>query len=58
MPHALRIYKALKAAGMAEPQLMCIAEEGARQDDAIYDREAILDRLCDGVFANCVLVFC
>ena len=52
MPHALRIYKALKAAGLAEPQAMCIAEEveRARSDGAIYDGYSIVDRLCDGSF--------
>lgn len=50
MPHALRIYKSLKAAGLSEPQAMCIADEveRARGIAAIYDRYSIIDRLCDG----------
>jgi uncharacterized protein YifN (PemK superfamily) len=54
MPHALRIYKSLKVAGLADGHAMCVAEEveRARADIAIYDREAIIDRLCDGGFAE------
>jgi PemK-like, MazF-like toxin of type II toxin-antitoxin system len=52
MPHALRIYKSLKAAGLADTQAMCVAEEIelARADLAVYDREGIIDRLCDNGF--------
>ncbi|MET4846100.1 type II toxin-antitoxin system PemK/MazF family toxin [Bradyrhizobium japonicum] len=54
MPHALRIYKALKTAGLSDAESMCVAEEieRARQDPAIYDRESIIDRLCDGGFTE------
>jgi uncharacterized protein YifN (PemK superfamily) len=54
MPHALRIYKSLKAAGLSDAQAMCVAEEveRARTDLAIYDREGIIDRLCDNGFTE------
>ena len=54
MPHALRIYKSLKVAGLTDIEAMCIAEEveRARSEPAVYDREKIIDRLCDGGFAE------
>lgn len=49
MPHALRTYKSLKAAGLSDGQAMCIAEEieRARSEFAIFDRNGIIDRLCE-----------
>jgi uncharacterized protein YifN (PemK superfamily) len=54
MPHALRVYKSLKAAGLPDERAMCLAEEveHARSNDVVYDRESILDRLCNGGFTE------
>jgi uncharacterized protein YifN (PemK superfamily) len=54
MPHALRIYKSLKAASLPDAQAMRIGEEveRARADLAVFDREAIIDRLCYSGFAE------
>jgi uncharacterized protein YifN (PemK superfamily) len=49
MPHSLRIYRTLKAAGLNEEQSLCIAGivETAKTEPAIYDREKIIDCLCE-----------
>jgi hypothetical protein len=54
MPHALRIYRCLKTGGLVDRQAMCLAEEveRARADDAIFDRQSIIDRLCDTGFTE------
>src|SRR5258707_6809522 len=49
MPHSLRIFRTLKASGLNEEQSMCIAGivEAAKTEPAIFDREKIIDCLCD-----------
>src|ERR1039457_6739254 len=50
MPHSLRIFRTLKAVGLNEEQSLCIAGivETAQTERAIYDREKIIDCLCEG----------
>jgi uncharacterized protein YifN (PemK superfamily) len=54
MPHSLKIYKCLKASGLADAKALCVAEEieSSKVASAVYDRESIIDRLCDGEFTE------
>jgi len=49
MPHALRVYKSLKSFNLPDAHAMAVASvvEEAKSNPAVYDREAIVDRLCD-----------
>src|SRR3979490_2926006 len=49
MPHSIRVFKTLKAAGLNDEQSLAIAGivESAKTEPAVYDREKIIDCLCD-----------
>jgi uncharacterized protein YifN (PemK superfamily) len=49
MPHALRVFKMLKAFGMPDERALCIAGvvEEAKAGDGLFRREKIIDDYCD-----------
>jgi uncharacterized protein YifN (PemK superfamily) len=54
MPHALRVFKCLRAHGLPDDQALAVAGivETAKSAGAIYDRERIVDDLCDASFTE------
>jgi uncharacterized protein YifN (PemK superfamily) len=54
MPHSIRVYKCLRASGFPEGQSLAVASviEEAKADGTNFDREAIINGLCDAGFTE------